>query len=102
MSVAVRNDDFSGNQRIALGRARMFETYFHMPVIPDFVQHLEVAGASLDGIWAMSYGKHGHITEELRREATAASIAYLRRFLPEILLRKSLTAEALEWLSASE
>ena len=95
VSVAVRNADFSGNQRIAISRARMFEAYFHMPVIPDFVMRLEVAGASLDGIWAMSYGQHGHITDALRREATAASIAYLRRFLPEVLPRKPLTPEAL-------
>ncbi|WAP67622.1 TetR/AcrR family transcriptional regulator [Jiella pelagia] len=95
VSVAVRNADFSGNRRIAISRARMFAAYFHMPVIPDFVTHLEVAGAGLDGIWAMSYGKHGRITDELRCEATAASIAYLRRFLPEILPRKPLTAEAL-------
>ncbi|TFF27574.1 TetR/AcrR family transcriptional regulator [Jiella endophytica] len=101
VSVAVRNADFSGNARIAAGRARMFEAYFHMPLIPDFVTRLEVAGASLDGIWAMSYGKHGHITDELRREATAASIAYLRRFLPEHLPRRPLDSEALDRIAAA-
>ena len=102
VSVAVRNADFSGNAKIAASRARMFEAYFHMPFIADFVLRLEVAGASLDGIWAMSYGKHGFITDELRIEATAAAIAYLRRFLPEILQRKPLTAEALAGIAIAD
>lgn len=95
VSVAVRNSDLSGNARIAAGRARMFHAYFQMPAMPDLVYRIEVAGACLDGIWAMSYGKHGRITDELRIEATEASIVYLRRFLPEILPRKPLTATSL-------
>ncbi|MBX9453661.1 MAG: TetR/AcrR family transcriptional regulator [Mesorhizobium sp.] len=96
VSVAVRNADLSGNARIARSRERFFEAYFHMPFIPDFVERLEVAGASMDGIWALSYGRHGHVTEHYRQEATAGAIDYLRRFLPEFLPRKPLTQKALE------
>jgi AcrR family transcriptional regulator len=96
VSVAVRNADLSGNARIARSRERFFEAYFHMPFLPDFVERLEIAGASMDGIWALSYGRHGHITEPYRKEATAAAIDYLRRFLPQFLPRKPLTQKGLE------
>ena len=96
VSVAVRNADLSGNARIARSRERFFEAYFHMPFIPDFAERLEVAGASMDGIWALSYGRHGQVTEHYRQEATAGAIDYLRRFLPEFLPRKPLTQKALE------
>ena len=51
VSVAVRNADLSGNARIARSRERFFDAYFHMPIVPDFVERLEIAGASMDGIW---------------------------------------------------
>jgi len=96
VSVAVRNADLSGNARIARSRERFFDAYFHMPIIPDFVESLEIAGASMDGIWSLSYGRHGQITERYRKEATAVAIDYLRRFLPEFLPRKPLTQKALD------
>lgn len=96
VSVAVRNTDLSGNARIARSRERFFEAYFHMPFVPDFVERLEIAGASVDGIWALSYSRHGHITDYYRQEATANAIEYLRRFLPELLPRKPLTQAAME------
>ena len=96
VSVAVRNADFGGNARIARSRERMFEAYFHMPYVPNFARHLEVGGAAMDGVWALSYGKHGTITEEFRKEATGVAITYLRRFLPEYLPRKPLTQKAID------
>ncbi|MEO3997014.1 TetR/AcrR family transcriptional regulator [Mesorhizobium sp. CAU 1732] len=96
VSVAVRNADLSGNTRIARSRERLFDAYFHMPYIPEFIERLEIAGASMDGIWALSYGRHGRITDEYRREATASAIDYLRRFLPEFLPRKQVTQRALD------
>lgn len=98
VSVAVRNADLTGNARIALSRARFFEAYFHMPVIPRFVEHLEIGAAAMDGIWALSYGRHALITDAYRQEATAATIAYLRRFLPEILPRRPLDSALLAGL----
>jgi hypothetical protein len=50
----------------------------------------------MDGIWSLSYGYHGVITEEYRAEATACAVTYLRRYLPEYLARIPLTQEALE------
>ena len=98
VSVAVRNADLSGNARIARSRERMFDAYFHVPYMPDFAERLEVSGAAMDGIWALSYGRHGSITEEFRKEATAVAVTYLRRHLPEFLPRKALTRAALDRL----
>lgn len=95
VSVSIRNADFSGNRRIAVSRARFFDAYFHMPVLEDLADRLEIAAAASDGIWAMSFGRHGYITDMLRQEATATAIAYLRRYLPEHLPRKPLTEDAL-------
>ena len=52
----------------------------------------------MDGIWALSYGRHGLITDEFRAEATAVAVTYLRRYLPEFLPRKALTQAALDRL----
>ncbi|SFU49973.1 transcriptional regulator, TetR family [Methylobacterium sp. 174MFSha1.1] len=101
VSVAVRKADLTGNARIAVSRARMFEAYFRMPVIPDFVAHLEIAAAAMDGVWSLSYGRHGLVTEAYRREATAATIAYLRRILPEILPRRPLDPAMLARIAVS-
>lgn len=96
VSVAVRNADFTGNARVARSRERMFDAYFHMPYVPDFAALLEISAAAMDGIWALSYGRHGLITEDSRKEATAISITYLRRYLPEFLPRRPLTQKALD------
>lgn len=95
VSAAVRSADLRGNARVARSNVRFFEAYFHMPVVPDFAGQLEVVAAAVDGIWALSYGRHGLITEDYRREATHAAIASLRRILPEHLERKPLTEAAL-------
>ena len=95
VSVAVRNADFAGNARIALSRARMLEAYFDMAPMPMLPHWIEISAAAMDGIWALSYGAHGRITTEYRREGTACAVTYLRRFLPEFLPRKPLTQAAL-------
>lgn len=95
VSVAVRNADFQGNARIAQSRARMLRTYFDLPEMPDLAHWIEIAGAAMDGIWALSYGREGHITEDYRRQGTECAITYLRRYLPEYLPRRSVTPEEL-------
>lgn len=95
VSAAVRNADFRGNARVARSNVRVFDAYFHMPHVPDFADHLEIAAAAADGIWSLSYGRHGLVTEEFRQEATLTAIAYLRQILPEYLPRKPLTDAAI-------
>ena len=95
VSAAVRSADFSGNARLARSRARMLEAYFDIQNMPDLPHWLEVSAAAMDGIWSLSYGYHGLITEDYRAEGTACAVTYLRRFLPEYLPRIPATEEAL-------
>ncbi|RRH76138.1 TetR/AcrR family transcriptional regulator [Falsigemmobacter faecalis] len=101
VSVAIRAADFSGNARIARSRARLFAAYFHMPYIENFPFKLETAASANEGIWSLSYGRHGYISEELRREGTAMAVSYLRRFLPEVLIPKVPTQEELAALEVA-
>ncbi|AVO38286.2 TetR/AcrR family transcriptional regulator [Pukyongiella litopenaei] len=96
VSAAVRSADFIGNARLARSRARMFEAYFDIQNMPDLPHWLEMSAAAMDGIWSLSYGYHGVITEEYRAEATACAVTYLRRFLPEYLTRIPVTQASLD------
>ena len=96
VSAAVRSADFTGNARLARSRARMFEAYFDIQPMPELPHWLEMSAAAMDGIWSLSYGYHGEITEDYRAEATACAVTYLRRFLPEYLPRIPLTQAALD------
>lgn len=102
VSVAVRNADFAGNARIARSRARMFEAYFDMQPMPDLAHRIEISAAAMDGIWSLSYGHHGRITEEYRQEGTACAVTYLRQFLPEYLPRRPLTQDALDRIEVQD
>ncbi|MEP3326225.1 MAG: TetR/AcrR family transcriptional regulator [Nitratireductor sp.] len=95
VSAAVRSADFVGNARLARSRARMFEAYFDMQPSLRLAHWLELATCAMDGIWSLSYGYHGEITDDYRREATDCAVTYLRRYLPEYLPRKPVTEEAL-------
>ncbi|MGR3425064.1 MAG: TetR/AcrR family transcriptional regulator [Sagittula sp.] len=96
VSAAVRSADFIGNARLARSRARMFEAYFDVQNMPDLPHWLETSAAAMDGIWSLSFGYHGLITEEYRAEATACAVTYLRRYLPEYLPRIPVTQDALD------
>ncbi|OWU83074.1 hypothetical protein ATO6_20850 [Oceanicola sp. 22II-s10i] len=96
VSAAVRSADFTGNARLARSRARMLEAYFDIQNMPDLPHWLEMSAAAMDGIWALSYGYHGQITEAYRAEATACAVTYLRRYLPEYLPRIPVTQDALD------
>ncbi|MCS0501216.1 TetR/AcrR family transcriptional regulator [Ancylobacter mangrovi] len=79
----VRKRDMAGTLAIAQGRADLLARYFVMPAIPGWTAKLANSLAIADGIWALSYSQHGHITQESIEESLRAAIAYLRCFLPE-------------------
>lgn len=95
VTTMVRRIDFAGNARLALSRLRLFEAYFELPFLPDFARRIEIATAANDGIWSLSFGRHGTITEPMRAAATSAAIAYLRGYLPEYLPPRVPSAETL-------
>lgn len=95
VSVDVRAADFNGNDAVARSRVKYLEAYFHMPFMPDLETKIAVSMAIKDGIWALSYGRHGCITDEFIDAASEASIAYLRNYLPSCLTPRAPTPDAL-------
>lgn len=58
---------------------------FVMPLIRDIKTKVEVTLQILDGIWRISYIRHGEIVENFYQEAVRACVAYWRLYLPEYL-----------------
>jgi AcrR family transcriptional regulator len=61
---------------------------FHMPYLKDPERKFEIWLGILDAIWTISVRRNGYITDEYLEESYAASVAYARLFLPEIVERR--------------
>lgn len=85
VSVAVRSLDLQGNASLALTRAEEFRRWFDCAGLAGLEGWLAVSIGLSDGIWALAWSKHRHITEVYVTESTRAAVAYLRCFLPEVL-----------------
>lgn len=59
--------------------------HYQMPKYKDIQKQLLVTFSMIDSIFRLSYRQHGEITPVYLQEATTASIAYLRCYLPENL-----------------
>lgn len=86
ISIEVKSADISQTHRLVEGRAKLLDHYFHMPEIPGWNRRLATYFSVVDGVFALSYSENGLITEEYIAEAHQAGIAYLRCYLPEILV----------------
>jgi AcrR family transcriptional regulator len=86
ISVEVKSADISQYHRLVDGRSQLLEYYFHMPMIPDWERRLATYFAMIDGVFSLSYSENGFIREDYIAEAHQAGIAYLRCYLPEILM----------------
>jgi AcrR family transcriptional regulator len=88
VSVEVRNTDLNGNAALAKSYACLFDSYFEIET-SEFLENLMATSIALmDGIWALSYSRHGKITDEFVAESTLACTAYLRCYLPEFLPKR--------------
>ncbi|ALF60530.1 TetR/AcrR family transcriptional regulator [Psychrobacter urativorans] len=76
------------HQIVQLVYKRLSERY-EMPNYEDIEDVLLVTYSIINGIFTLSYRRHESITDSYLQEATTASIAYLRCYLPEKLPRKS-------------
>ncbi len=78
----IRDIDTLHVQAASASNYDRMDRLFHMP----FVRHPELKFNALigiyDGIWMMSYAKHGRITEAFARETERAALAYCGTFLP--------------------
>ena len=75
------------HQIVQLVYKRLSERY-EMPKFEDIEDILLVTYSIINGVFTLSYRRHGSITDNYVQEATTASIAYLRCYLPEKLPRK--------------
>lgn len=76
------------HQIVELVYKRLSERY-EMPKFEDLQDIFLVTYSIINGIFTLSYRRHERITDNYLQEATTASIAYLRCYLPEKLPRKS-------------
>jgi AcrR family transcriptional regulator len=93
VSAQVRTLDLQGNASLSALRAAEFRRWFDCSAIPDLELRLAIAIGIMDGIWAISWSRHGRITQDFVNESIRASVAYLRCFLPEILPGVETTSE---------
>jgi AcrR family transcriptional regulator len=89
----IKTLDFQDMDNSAEGYYRLMDRYFDMPYVRDPAFKFSVTFAIHDGVWATSYAKHGHITQEFAREGLRAALAYLSTFLPETIAMRAPTAE---------
>jgi AcrR family transcriptional regulator len=81
----IRKLDFQDMDTLAAGTYRSMDLYFVMPYVRDPAFKFNVSFAIHDGIWAVSFAKHGHITQEFAKEGLRAVLAYMSTFLPETI-----------------
>lgn len=76
------------HQIVELVYKRLSERY-EMPKFEDLQDIFLVTYSIINAIFTLSYRRHEGITDNYLQEATTASIAYLRCYLPEKLPRKN-------------
>lgn len=77
-----RQAEIEYNAAIAVPTYRRLDLAFHMPFLRDAERKFLICLEILDAVWAISFQKHGCITEVYQQEALDARIAYCRLFLP--------------------
>jgi len=81
-SWSIRDMDLQNNHRLAQFFFEAATHYFDIPTSEALLDRFEIAITMTDSIWALSYARHGTITDDLAREGQRAAISYLRGYLP--------------------
>lgn len=90
-----RQLDAAFSNRLAAAHYPRLDSIFVMPPITDPTMMYEMEFAIADGIWALSYRRHGEITERYFEESYNAVNAFKRQFLPlKLEARPALVAAA--------
>ncbi len=85
MTAEVRGADIENVRTLSSTLYDWLDHYFKMPYLPDHQMKFTVLISLNDGIWMTSYAQHARITEAFAKEASTASLAYCRTFLPEVI-----------------
>ncbi len=81
----IRSADTTANEDISKHLLEQLRQAFHFPFLAEPEQKFLICLSIADAIWRISFTAHGRITPGYAREATQATLAYMRTFLPEVL-----------------
>lgn len=93
MTAEVRGADIENVRTLSSTLYDWLDLYFKMPYLPDHQMKFTVLISLNDGIWMTSYAQHARITAAFAKEASIASLAYCRTFLPEVIEHRPPEAE---------
>jgi len=79
--------DTAGDTRIASAMIKMVSDLFEVPKLPDPAELMHKAIRCLEGIWQLSFQRHGTVTDEMSIETNKVMIAYLKLYWPEYMQR---------------
>lgn len=88
-STETRKRDLNNDVLIAERALAMFQQVYLVPDTPDLLERFVETIVINESIWALSYHRHGRITDEMAARARVARVAYAMSFLPERLELRS-------------
>lgn len=89
----IKKLDFQDMDTLAARAYRSMDRYFEMPYVRDPAFKFNVVFAVHDGIWAISYAKHGYITPQYAKEGLRVALAYMSTFLPDTIALRAPSRE---------
>jgi AcrR family transcriptional regulator len=81
----IHRSDSNTNHVVSDQVLQAFRRMYELPYIQDPHRKFLIVVAIGDAVWRTSFDEHGLITPEYEEEATRATIAFCRTFLPEVL-----------------
>jgi AcrR family transcriptional regulator len=84
-SSEIRKRDLNNDVLIAEKALAAFHRAFILPDTPGLLEHFVEIIVINEAIWALSYHRHGRITDEMNDRARLARVSYATTFLPEHL-----------------
>ncbi len=81
----IHDADSTANEDISKLLLEDLRRTFHFPYVAGPEQKFLICLSIADAIWRISFAAHRRITPDFAREATRATLAYMRTFLPEVL-----------------
>lgn len=84
-STEFRSRDLNHDVLLAEKGLAIFQQFFVLPAAPDLLDRFVELIVINESIWALSYHRHGRITDEMAARARLARVSYASTFLPERL-----------------
>lgn len=85
----IKQLDRTGDKQIGTNIETILDTYFELPEIPDKQLVFFILVELIDTVFTLSVIEHGEISVQMAEETKRVTKAYLRSYLPELLVRKT-------------